>query len=794
MTGTTPSGVFLTPQAMMTPQALSTAWNAMFAGGGGTIATQPILQDLTALTQALNDPFAAQTSGITSRYALSNEVMGLLRITSGITDDTKSRSIGTERRSISDVLGKVPQGALLWARLVLFGRNSETFLTRESLASASDLTSAWSAMFSGAELATDGGNERALEDLAMLAMALGRAVYLRAGRLVGLVESILSKDTRPSIESFQASVADLLKAIPDRTLAAVRDELYPQATAASSTGLAPATATPISITIEGKPISVPDRGVRVYPLIEDPANQVGVKNPNEELDAARNNTRQAVDRYLSAELFSDYAALLPSHVDAIISGQIGSPVADREAAIKFLASSPEHAAAYGTKILQEALVANVATSPVPIMIDLDGLTPVKVKPPEVKREPRAQMAAGGADNLKRITWDLQALLLHPTREEILALGRDNPGTFGISELVRLIGAAWSTDLARNMKDPTETAVYIYDAEMSGTIPPGYIKEERDPEDIEVRMPEGRYAREDNWQNPLTGYIGSDQFAADIEAQPRNSTDFPFHDKLKELYQRYRSGPTYSTILSVVSQGRHDDARRAIITLRKNLLRDSTQTIGSEYGLRQMDHLEGYIAGFLDAGNLRHAEALLDFAEEWTNAVIGMIRRVEDIAATLYIIGERRAKDDFEGMSRELLTAGELDTLWELIKGIKKRLKELRAPVRIRARQQALTGNIASAVLAVLESARSLGALSDPDARLRLAARVPSVQSLMEPGGPATPAAMRALLKSKGIPLPGEPGVEALSTGSVGGLRLPPPAEQKAISAAAPANGEEQPEQ
>ncbi|MBT3181035.1 MAG: hypothetical protein HN337_00845, partial [Deltaproteobacteria bacterium] len=55
ITAATPSGLFVTQQAMVSPATLSAAWTTMFAGD--TVGKDAVLQDLSALTTALGSTY-----------------------------------------------------------------------------------------------------------------------------------------------------------------------------------------------------------------------------------------------------------------------------------------------------------------------------------------------------------------------------------------------------------------------------------------------------------------------------------------------------------------------------------------------------------------------------------------------------------------------------------------------------------------------------------------------------------------------------------------------------------------
>ena len=78
----------------------------------------------------------------------------------------------------------------------------------------------------------------------------------------------------------------------------------------------------------------------------------------------------------------------------------------------------------------------------------------------------------------------------------------------------------------------------------------------------------------------------------------------------------------------------------------------------------------------------------------------------------------------------------------------------------------------TAVAVTLETMRSLAAIPAAETRAPLAARVPPAIYFMEQGAPDTPERAKASLKARGVPLPCDEGVPALTAPGVRGYDIP----------------------
>jgi hypothetical protein len=782
ITAATPSGLFVTQQAMVSPATLSAAWTTMFAGD--TVGKDAVLQDLSALTTALGSTYYSIFPEPNSMQVCQR----LTDLTAAITANPED--LKTERQNISALLGNLSPAAVVFGRAKLFGRSQEAFLSKTTLGSREELTKAWDALFEGG-MGVVNNEQGAIEDLAVLAMTLGQLNYTRASYLRNYLDAALSEDTPIGIGQMQAMISSFLKRLDDQTLSSVSKKLYPRRrraqTAKAGSGIAPRRFTPAKIMVEGKPIEAQDQGIEVYPVLKAAKERDPVKSPSAEKVAAKQNIDTAVKKYLSEDLFGKVVSLLPKHIAAIISGEIDAPLKDREAIVNFVAQSPEHAAAYGEAVLQDAIVVGALTAPISMLGDLDGLTPVAQKMPDVTKIPRAGITPGGVDELDRIAWQLYLFLStqEPESRAIMdSLSAANPSAFAPEVLRQLVTAANVVRVLRTIKRKDERAEFVHTADVLRSIPPEmYLIMGKDPMEVEVKMPQGDDAPIDNWKDPLETYVTSDEFQSEVAMKTTASSAFPFREEFSRLIQRHGQayGFKMSLIMSKVATRKYDEARRGIINFRVAMLKDSVEMMSEMYNLSQLDDYKSRVNAFADAGNFGHAEAMLDFIEQRVSEMINALDRSEGIADQLFITGEREAEGKFRDMMMDLLAEGRLVTLRKLNGTLFVKLKELDAPVRIRAREQALKLNITSAALLVLEGIRGLGALPDMKERVALAARAPNTLRLMEIGGPATPFYVRKLLRQLGIPVPGDDNILALGTETVGELKLPAAEQLRALT-------------
>ncbi len=107
-------------------------------------------------------------------------------------------------------------------------------------------------------------------------------------------------------------------------------------------------------------------------------------------------------------------------------------------------------------------------------------------------------------------------------------------------------------------------------------------------------------------------------------------------------------------------------------------------------------------------------------------------------------------------------------------------------VTLKSRQSTLSNRIVTTVAMTFETIRSLAAIPGSEARAPIAARVPPIDYFMKTGTPNTPERARVSLSARGIPLPGDEGVPALTASGIRGYDMPalPAPAKESLGAAA----------
>jgi len=781
-----PSGAFLTQAALASTASLQASWNSAFTQSPPA-SEKDIVRDLQALGGTLKDLHGKFSFGLHS-YSKPHFYEPHVTI-ENLTDEIKAgrESAADLRRPIEASMGLLTPADMLGARVMLFGRQRASFLTAKNMSSPLALATAWSKLFEGnyAPIRRDGGVLETMEDLAILAIVLSQVGFVEASKLWGVVHSVSSGDS--GVISHRVQTSRLIQEIGVSTLEKAREELFGEKAGAkgddetTTTALEPVGKGKIKVQVKGKPFELSADGIRVYPRIDDPADRTAVRRNDETKDRAAQNMQAAIERYLSKMIQADHASLINTHVTAIINGEIGAPVEMREAAVDYIAQSPEHAEAYGLKVLQEALIANVLISPLSVIVDLKGLI-VRKKGPPKRREPevgRAKMTRGSADNVSNMAWDVQGLLEH--HSGVMAdMARVNPGAFSRENIGRLVTAANIVDQIQRMSGPEERVIqHLIDAEYEGMIPEGFIDGGRDKGQVKVPVLERVQKTPAEWARAINVYISGDDFRSDVEDRPQDSSKYPFAQVLNDLYVRYGHRSALSGVYTLVHKGEYDEARRAIIRFWTNQLEKYIELL-TEMGLNQMDNFSGLVESYVRDGNLRHAEALLDFVQDWTFHVRGLIEMNLEVSDKLRMVGEQSAKESFEATADRLLKAGDIDSIHALRGNVNMQLRDLK--VTAKAKQALLTSKVCSALLFVLESARAIGALPDAKSRAPIALKLPSINEMLAVPGPINEMQVRDTMRRLGIPVPGEPNVPALGTITATGFRLPAPKQGRALEA------------
>jgi hypothetical protein len=489
----------------------------------------------------------------------------------------------------------------------------------------------------------------------------------------------------------------------------------------------------------------------------------------------------AIERYLAKKIQADHAALINTHVTALISGENGAPVEERNAALAFIAQSPEHAQAYGLKVLQEALLAGALKAPVPIIVGLGDLVVAKPKAaPEARKASSAKPTPGGAENIRQMAWELHKLLT-TYREQLEPLAKENGGAFASQTITRLVSAAQIVEMLGRMDGgPRAQLGYLLDAQELGTIPVGFIRGGIDRLAVHVERPRSTFTGQDEWSAALQRYVGSERFASDVETKPVDPSNFGLHQHVRDLYREFGHSHNLSGLISLFEQHRYAEARAGAIRFRQTMLKQRTDML-AEIGLRQMQNFDVVVRGYLDRGDFRSAEAVLDFVQGWTAQALALSGKITEVSDLLVMAGESRARASFERIANELLAEGDVSGLQRFMGSVRMQVRRLTTVAK--AKKGQLSTQVAAALLFILESMRSLGVLQDEGQRALMAAKVPDVESLLTPGaGLNSSEAVRARMKALGIPVPGEEGVPALGTGTVSGLSLEAAEELRALPA------------
>ncbi len=523
------------------------------------------------------------------------------------------------------------------------------------------------------------------------------------------------------------------------------------------------------IRVGGVQYKMPAQLVTVAPVVSFEYERIPVENPPDVQSLAIDNLNEAITRYFGDQLYQGHTEYLPAHLEAIISGELDAPLEIREAIVDYVAESPEHAEAYGIKVLQDALLANILRDPLPVIVNLADLVPREARPPQVERK-AAEPLVSSINTLDRDQFHLQCLL-RDNWDVVSQLAEENPEAFGIDRIMGLISAAVVLLQARRIGGTTDKASYLYNAQELGMIPEGYIQNAKDPKMIAVEMPQGSPQKESrSWEQPIAAYMASEKFKETMAEKPTDSSEFPFREWLYELGDKnQRVGFSLELLDREINKGEFDNARKGYDTARLNFLRDKITRL-ADNGLHQMDGLRGQVRAQLDAGNFPQAEALLDFAEEWVCDVVACIDKREQMEAMLFVIGERQASKKFREIYDQLLSVGDSEGMSALLRNMKKEIRG--RDVTIKAKQDTLSNRIVTAVAATFETVRSLAAIPAAETRAPLAARVPPISYFMKPGSPNTPEQARASLSARGIPLPGDEGVPAIGAPGVRGYDIP----------------------
>jgi hypothetical protein len=743
-----------------------------------------IVQDLQALSGALSAVHALFQFGT---MRIPSPYVAMSRIIPGIVADPAS--VVARREAVAAELEGLTPTELVGARLLIFGRTGEAFLSRQSLVNNQVLAAAWHNLFTDSsppKLKNPDDSSRALDDLALLAMTLSWVNYVDAVRFWQVVDSVSNPDG-PKIAAYRKMVGELIAAIGDDVLGQVSARLFaeaapaPDGAAAGMVPARPAAAGGTRVRVAGREVSVDGKGIKVFPVVTEAADREAVRRAEAIRTRAVENMQAAVSGYLRRKIQVEHGAMLNAHVAALISGEIGAPLEEREAAVDFIARSPEHAEAYGLSVLRDAFLGEVLKSPLSVMV---GLKDIEVRKGEVVRggERKATPTRGGAERIGEMSITAYRLgIQYP--EVMTALSQENPDAFSSESLRKLGSAADVAQQVGRMSGAGGARIqFLLDAQDTASIPEGFVTRGVDRERVDVSMPEGSPAHSAEWKDPLNSYLNGPEFRTDVEAKPLDSSQIPFHNVAIDIYNTFGHGFQLSFVLTLVDQRKFDEARKRLINIRKTFLQSAIGGLAEDSGLHQMDGFDAVVDRFAAAGDLRQAEALLDFVQSWVTQATALVVQIVAISDRLRIAGEQKARVAFERIANELLLAGDIEGLRRLMGSVKVQLRDLDATAK--AKIALLSSKVASALLLVLESARALGALPDGAARAALTARVPAVDELLSAsGGPSTPEQVYAKMEGLGIPVPGQPGVAALGTERAGGY-LPAAAGQKALPAPA----------
>ncbi len=571
-------------------------------------------------------------------------------------------------------------------------------------------------------------------------------------------------DLKAALDQFEDDLDDGLK--PYRKIAEIIGGIPPELFAKIPEGqgwFGPAGIhTPPSVAIQKVRRAIDPKAAKkgIFPRIDDPAARVPVSNPAPEQQLAHRNLTIACQKYLSGKMTPEQLAMMPVHLQGILSGEIGAPVESRERAVAYVAASPEQAEAYAVEVLTQALLNNqMGADLVTIVPKFDVLKP-RVAPKEVKTAPRVRGdTTAMADQLYEIR------MKHA--DAFQGLAESNPDAYGVKALKNLEGIAGVLKTLREIADPKAQIEYIVMAEESGMIPRGTVASGKDCGEIEVaEVADGPAVP--RWRDPIDDYLlGTDfvKMAADIG----DSSDGPDFEKrvdrfVSHLTDKGEWTSSRQESIRLVKETMTTDrkgARRAFIRMKMSLLNPVLEILEGA-NLDQMRRLASCVEDFLEREHLDQAEALCDFGRQWANATDRMLDRIQNCVEELIKIGERTAATDFERAALSLLRSGRREELQNSLRWVQEQTEGKQQ--RIRTRIDAFTKRVEGTLTVIVESARSIAALPPSSERTEAAARVPAVNDLLtKKDGPSGPDAARQMLRAMNIPVPGDPDVPSLET-------------------------------
>lgn len=579
-------------------------------------------------------------------------------------------------------------------------------------------------------------------------------------------------------EGIEEQIQRLLEGLSDPTLVMIRQALAVEAAPAAETAVAPAAAVAeggLAIVVAGVPFVPPTVGPAGFGRIEEAGQRVPVSSPPAEQERARANLKVAVERYLKGLYLPEHLVHLERHLDGILSGEIDAPLGLRDGVVGFLAMGPGHAATYAEKLLADAVLAGqIQGDLLTVIPDVATLEPKWLAPPppppEEEAPPRASQAVGDAPGLSSL---LYALRVGNVRE-FEALAAINPEAYGSGALRRLDTVASVLTQAVSMEDPKDRLEYLAMAETTGILPPGYLTSKTDPRKVTVAFeadpPRGR--PEDVPRDLITQYLASTEFRDDLLEIPIPSEDYPMAGKIDDLLrspdpQGRLLDQDLRRLVDLKELARRDReaARAGFLRLRLSLLQGPIRRLQAQ-GLVGLASLNDRIAYFLREKSYAEAEAVLDFARQWSGRAEDVLARMEEVQVTLRLQCEKAALAEFSRLSGRLIERGNLDALIALVAHV--HLQTAGGEIRLRDQLATLHKRVNGALTVIVESARVIGAIPSQGERTRFATQIPSVDQLLVQG-PLGEEAARSFLRSLGLPLPGDANVLALGTPQVRGL-------------------------
>ncbi len=462
--------------------------------------------------------------------------------------------------------------------------------------------------------------------------------------------------------------------------------------------------------------------------------------------------------------------MLTLHTAALISGEIGAPIEDRFAALNFIAKSPEHAAAYATALLGDAMLGDVMFGPLPIIAKPkeSDVKAFKARKEDEPTGPKAERTAGGVENISQMVREIYRLTTEfPAEMEFLA--EENPSAFSPEVLTRLMGAASTYEGLQNVSSPSAQIQYVIDAEDAGTLPSGFVTTGRDRKRVTIKPIVAFASTVSPLVQRLVEFMDSSAFADAVKNTPESSASIDFHSEIVSFHDRYGQGRSLSDVKTLADQRRFDEARIALAKAKKFVLKQGVAALSND-GFDEMQNFDLVVDNLIAANDIRGAEAVLRHVEKWTLKMESLIKLMAEVSDKLTLVGEVRAKKDFENQAKKMLKSGYVDGLVKFMGDVREQIAYFETTAAVL--KSRLSARVSTSLLFVLESARSLGALNDPSRRALLASRVPSVDVMLSPSEKAAEYRnVRMKMSALGLPVPGESGVPALGTTSAPGLSI-----------------------